>query len=382
MLRRVLQQVEAAGKICISGLMRSAHECPAIYYKQQSAGEKKKRKILWIFKKWVKMTTSSCQRAPLSSIHSARHGSPPPPGRQFIDGQIVGDVLRLKGFFQSWARSLKLWGEKKEEEKKEKSLLFFFCFSWATSFRDVIQRSLFWKHWPSRNFLWLMLPARSPLRESKTFFAYSHHRALLTTLHSFSRYCTSHLALPLRLSGSTQFLFCCYGNRPTVGIPIANHCFLFLLMPAVRQAINSAFSLTGNAWEMETHMGVRAIKWISMRWSGWEEGWCPGYKRMSNKGGCCLFLLNNSYNKSWISQMKVIQKLTWLTYTPMLHLYDNIYDRKGGPEDPMQILHTWGTTTSKKNCIIATLKSVIIGGGQSCWLLANVPRLLTHPGLT
>lgn len=27
-----------------------------------------------------------------------------------------------------------------------------------------------------------MLPARSPLRESKTFFAYSHHRALLTTL--------------------------------------------------------------------------------------------------------------------------------------------------------------------------------------------------------
>lgn len=38
--------------------------------------------------------------------------------------------------------------------------------------------------------------------------------------------------------------------------------------------------------------------------------------------------------------MKVIQKLTWLTYTPLLHLYDNIYDRKGGPEDPMQILHT------------------------------------------
>lgn len=44
MLRRVLQQREAAGKICISRLMRSAHECPAIYYKQQSAGRKKKEK--------------------------------------------------------------------------------------------------------------------------------------------------------------------------------------------------------------------------------------------------------------------------------------------------------------------------------------------------
>lgn len=51
MLRRVLQQREAAGKICISRLMRSAHEWPAIYYKQQSAGRKKMRKIQWIFEK-------------------------------------------------------------------------------------------------------------------------------------------------------------------------------------------------------------------------------------------------------------------------------------------------------------------------------------------
>lgn len=164
----------------------------------------------------------------------------------------------------------------------------------------MIQRSLFWKHWPSRNFLWLMLPARSPLRESKTFFAYSHHRALLTTLHSFFSvlYVSSCSPSPAFWFHSVPVLllwqpaYSWNPNRRSL-FPF----LFFLLMSAVRQAINSAFSLTGNAWEMETHMGVRAMKWISMRSSGWEEGWCPGYQRRSNKGGCCLFLLNNSSNK-------------------------------------------------------------------------------------
>lgn len=173
--------------------------------------------------------------------------------------------------------------------------VFFFllCFSWATSFRDVIQRSVFWKHWPSRNFLWLMLPPRLPLRESKTFFAYSHHRAPLTTLRSVSRYCTSHLALPLRLSGSTRFLFCCYGNRPTVGIPIGDDCFLFSFFFSNTSGMSrhklGIFIDRKCMRDGKTHMGVRMIAWISMRPSGWEEWLCPAPKSIKSGGVLSIF---------------------------------------------------------------------------------------------
>lgn len=168
----------------------------------------------------------------------------------------------------------------------------------------MIQRSVFSKHWPSRNFRWLMLPPHLPLRERETFFAYSHHRAPLTTLHSVSRYCTSHLALPPRLSGSTRFLFCCYGNRPTVGIPIGDYCFpfLFSLIRVACQDINLAFSSRGNAWKMEES---------TWGWEWWHESQRDRLaarsdgvqgQKASDKGECCLFLLNNSCKDvEWIS---------------------------------------------------------------------------------
>lgn len=94
-------------------------------------GQKKNEKNTMNFRKngwkWPRAAASERHFHPFIA-HVIAHSHPP--GRQFIDGQIVGDVLRLKGFFQSWARSLKRWEEKKKRKLNSYSLkVFFFSFA-------------------------------------------------------------------------------------------------------------------------------------------------------------------------------------------------------------------------------------------------------------